>query len=48
MQDVEDSSEAIQCRTVDSVGDNKPSELLKFKALTNQESENIEGEITLH
>ena len=45
-QDVEDSSEAIQ-EFLDSGGDTKPSEYLKSKALTNQESESIEGEITL-
>ena len=45
-QGVEDSSEEIQ-ELLDSGGDTKPSEYLKSKALTNQESENIEGEITL-
>ena len=43
-QDVEDSSEAIQ-EFLDTGGDTKPSEYLKSKALTNQESESIEGEI---
>ena len=45
-QDVEDSSEAIQ-EFLDSGGDTKPSEYLKSKALTDEESESIEGEITL-
>ena len=45
-QDVEDSSEAIQ-EFLDSDGDTKPSEYLTSKALTNGESNSIEGEITL-
>ena len=45
-QEVEDSSEAIQ-EFLDSGGDTKPSEYLKSKALTNEERESIEGEITL-
>ena len=45
-QDVEDSSEAVQ-EFHDSGGDTRPLEYLKSKALTNEESESIEGEITL-
>ena len=45
-QDVEDSSEAIQ-EFLDSDGDTKPSEYLKSKALTNEESKSMEGELTL-
>ena len=45
-QDVEDSSEAIQ-EFLDSGGDIRPSEYLKSKALINEESESMEGEITL-
>lgn len=45
-QDVEDSSEAIQ-ECLDSGGDTKPSEYLKSKDLNNEESESMEGEITL-
>ena len=44
-QDVEDISEAIQ-EFLYSGGDTRPSEYLKSKALTNEESESIEGEIT--
>ena len=45
-QDVEDSSEAMQ-EFLDSCGDTRLSEYLKSKALTNEESESMEGEITL-
>ena len=45
-QEVEDSSEAIQ-EFLDSGGNTKPSKYLKTKALTNEESKEIEGEITL-
>ena len=45
-QDVDDSSEAIQ-EFLDSGGDTKPSESLKSKVLTDEESNGIEGEITL-
>ena len=45
-QDVEDSSEAIQ-ELLDSGGDTRSSEYLKSKTLTDEESESIEGEITL-
>ena len=45
-QDVDDSSEAIQ-DFLDSGGDTKLSEYLKFNVLTEEESNGIEGEITL-
>ena len=45
-QDVEDCSEAYQ-EFLDRGGDTKPLEYLNSKALTNEESESIEGEITL-
>ena len=45
-QEVEDSSEAIQ-EFLDSGGETKPSEYLKSKALTDEERNGIEGEITL-
>ena len=45
-QEFEDNSEAIQ-EFLDSGGDTKPLEYLKSKALTNKESNGIEGEITL-
>ena len=44
-QEVEDSPEAIQ-EFLDSGGDTKPSEYLKSKALTNEESESMEGTLT--
>ena len=46
-QDVEDSSEAIQ-DFLNNGGDTEPSEYLKSKALTDEESNGIEGEITLN
>ena len=46
-QDIEDSLGVIQ-EFVNSSGDTMPLEYLKSKALTNQESESIEGEITLN
>ena len=46
-QDVEDSSEVIQ-EFLDSGGYPKPSEYLKSKALTDEESNGIKGEITLN
>ena len=45
-QEVEDSPKAIQ-EFLDSGGDTKPSEYLNSKALTKDESESMEGEITL-
>ena len=45
-QEVDDSPEAIQ-EFLDSGGDTRPSEYLNSKALTNEESESMEGEITL-
>ena len=45
-QDVGDSSEAVQ-EFLDSGGDTRPSEYLKSKALTNEESKSMEGEICL-
>ena len=46
-QEVEDSSEVIQ-EFLDSSRDTKPSEYLKSKALIDEESNGIEGEITLN
>ena len=46
-QDVEDSSKAIK-EFLDSDGYTKPSEYLNSKALTDEESNGIEGEITLN
>ena len=45
-QDVEDISEAIQ-EFLDSGGYTRPSEYLKSKALTNEESKSMKGEINL-
>ena len=45
-QEVDDSSEAIQ-DFLDSGGDTRPSEYLNSKALTNEDSKSMEGEITL-
>ena len=45
-QDVEDSAEAIQ-GFLESGGDTKPMEYLRSKALTQEESNQIEGEITM-
>lgn len=46
-RDVDDSSEAIQY-FLDSVGETKPSEYLKSKSLTKEESDGIEGDITIN
>ena len=45
-QDVEDNAEAIQ-GFLESGGDTKPMEYLRSKALTQKESNQIEGEITM-
>ena len=45
-QDVDDSAEAIQA-FLESGGDTKPVEYLRSKALTQDESNKIEGEITM-
>ena len=45
-QDVDDSEEAIQA-FLESGGDTKPVEYLRSKALTQDESNKIEGEITM-